>query len=105
MNGNTRQARQIQEAINHILFTYWDPIGMNDALPKDEYQAYVAEVYRALVNGTSENGLVSLLTSIENESIGLRAPLARKEEAARRLCVLKFDSGLKATPPKGSSPR
>lgn len=88
MDGNTRRARQIHEAISHILFTYWDPIGMNDALPNDEYDAYVGEVYGALVHGKSEKGLVNLLTSIENESIRLRAPLARKEEAARRLCAL-----------------
>jgi len=80
MDQRTRQARQIYGAINEILFTYWDPIGMNDVLPKDEYESYVGEVYRALANGKSEAGLVRLLTSIENESIGLRAPLGRKTE-------------------------
>ena len=88
MDSKARQARQIYSAINDILFTYWDPIGINDVAPKDEYEAYVADVYRALVNGKSERGLVSLLTSIENKSIGLRAPLRRKTEAARRLRAL-----------------
>lgn len=85
MDRRTRRARQSHSAINEILFTYWNPIGMNDALPKDEYQAYVADVYRALVNGKSEWGLVSVLTAIENEKIGVRAPQKRKAEAARRL--------------------
>jgi hypothetical protein len=88
MDHKARQARQIYSAINQILFTYWDPIGINDVAPKDEYEAYVADVYRALVNGKSERGLVGLLTSIENKSIGLRAPLSRKTEAARRLRAL-----------------
>jgi hypothetical protein len=88
MDHGARQARQIYSAINEILFTYWDPIGMNEALPKDEYEAYVADVYRALVNGKSEWGLVKLLTSIENEKIGVRAPQKRKAEAARRLRAL-----------------
>jgi hypothetical protein len=94
MERRSRQARQILSAINEILHSYWDPIGMNDVLPKDEYEAYVGEIYRALVNGKSEEGLVGLLTSIENKSIGLRAPLARKEEAARRLLALKVRPSL-----------
>ena len=61
---------------------------MNDALPRDEYEGYVADVYRALVNGKSEAGLVELLTAIENERIGLRASLKQKTEAARRLRAL-----------------
>jgi len=90
MDLRTRQARQICSAINEILFTFWDPIGMNDVLPNDEYEAYVGEVYRALVNGKSEAGLVKLLTAIENRSIGLRAPQKRKAEAARRLRALEI---------------
>ena len=74
--------------INEILFTYWDPIGMNEVIPRDEYEAYVGTVYRALANGVSEFGIVKLLTTIENERIGVRAPTKRKREAARRLCSL-----------------
>ena len=88
MDRRARQARQIHSAINDILFEYWDPIGMNEALPRDEYEAYVADVYRALVNGKSEAGLVQLLTTMENERIGLRASLEQKTEAARRLRAL-----------------
>ena len=88
MDLRARRARQILSAINDILFEYWDPIGMNDALPRDEYEGYVADVYRALVNGKSEAGLVELLTAIENERIGLRASLKQKTEAARRLRAL-----------------
>ena len=88
MDSRSRKAREIYSAINDILHSHWDPIGMNEALPKDEYEAYVGTVYRALVNGQSEFSLISLLTSIENDSIGLRAPLNRKKEAVRRLLAL-----------------
>lgn len=78
MDHKRRTVRHVYEEINKILFTYWDPIGMNDVLPKDEYEAYVGAVYGALANGTSEEGLVRLLTSLENEMIGLRAPVGEK---------------------------
>ena len=90
MDRRARQARRIYSAINEILHTYWDPIGMNDALPKDEYEGYVGVVYRALADGKSEAGLVSLLTTLENNSLGLRSPWQRKREAARRLAALNI---------------
>jgi hypothetical protein len=98
MDRRARQARQIYSTINEILHTYWDPIGMNDALPKDEYEGYVGVVYRALADGKSETELVSLLTTLENKAIGLRAPWQDKREAARRLVALD----IKLTHPKGA---
>ena len=88
MDNRSRRAREIYSAINDILYSYWDPIGMRGALPKDEYEAYVGKVYRALVDGKSEFGLIRLLTSMENNSLGVRAPMSRKTEAARRLLAL-----------------
>jgi hypothetical protein len=85
MDGKAQQARRIYSEINDILFTYWDPIGISAVAPKDEYEAYVADVYRALANDKSERALVRLLTTIENQRIGLRAPVGRKTDAARRL--------------------
>lgn len=88
MDDKNIRARQIQKEISEILFEFWDPIGLNDALPRGEYDAYVGRVYRALSDGKGELGVVRLLTDIENTYIGCRASYAQKQEAAKRLCAL-----------------
>lgn len=93
MDDRTRRAREIYSAINDILYAYWDPIGFGEALPKDEYEGYVGVVYRAIADGKSEQELVALLTDLENERIGLRAPWPQKVEAARRLAALNIKVG------------
>jgi hypothetical protein len=88
MDRRSRQARRIYSAINEILHTHWDPIGFNEALPKDEYESYVAAVYRALADGKSEAELVSLLAKLEDDAIGLGTPWPQKRDVARRLLAL-----------------
>jgi len=88
MDANNSRARQIQKEISEILFEFWDPIGFKEVLPRDEYDAYVGKVYRALFDGKGELGVVRLLTDLENSYIGCRASYAQKQEAAKRLCAL-----------------
>jgi hypothetical protein len=87
MKPSSKAARRIQSEINEVLFQYWDPIGLNGALPKDEYARYVAAVYRALADGAGEFQIIRLLTDLEPK-IGCQASIAKRREAARRLCAL-----------------
>ncbi len=54
MNELSKKAIKIQESIRHILFYDWDPIGINDLAPDDEYDSYVGGIYRLLASGASE---------------------------------------------------
>lgn len=56
-------------------------------MPKDEYEAYAGPVYRALMIGKRAAQIVELLTEMQGH-IGCRATMARKRQAARRLCAL-----------------
>ena len=87
MNRRSKDARGIQDAINRILFESWDPIGLNEVLPEDEYNSYVGPVYRALANGAGEAEIISLLTELESQ-IGCRARWPDKRKAAMQLCAL-----------------
>ena len=87
MKPRAKASRQVQSEINEILCRHWDPLDLSDALPKDEYQGYVGAVYRALVNGEGVFRIVRLLAELESK-IGCQSPIARKREAARRLCAL-----------------
>jgi len=76
--------------ISAILLESWDPKGINDVAPHDEYAPYAADLYLALIAGHTELGLIDLLTSLEENRIGHSAPLDRKVTTARRLLTLNL---------------
>jgi hypothetical protein len=85
-----QRASEIQDSIRRVLFRDWDPIGANDN-PKlsDEYDAYVAPVYRILVGSRSEEELIAFLQKTEHDQIGLKsAPAEQLRGVARRLLAL-----------------
>jgi hypothetical protein len=68
------QALEIQDAIRNVLYNDWDPLGINDyPSTQDEYDAYIAPVYRILVGNRSTEELVKTLTRIARDEIGVPA--------------------------------
>jgi hypothetical protein len=66
------RAREIQDSIRVVLRRDWDPLGIQDvAEAQDEYDSYVAGVYRLLASGASENQLIDHLQQIETVAMGL----------------------------------
>ena len=63
-----RRAAEIRDSIRHVLFENWDPIGVNEN-PKlsDEYDSYVAPIYRLLTGSRSEDELVAYLRTLEQQ--------------------------------------
>src|SRR5437899_1449342 len=54
MEDRERRAREIQEAIRHVLLHEWDPLGVSQCPEaQDEYDSYVSGVYRLLASGAS----------------------------------------------------
>ena len=85
-----QRGADIQNSIRQVLFRDWDPIGVNDN-PKlgDEYDAYVAPVYRILVWSRSEEELIAFLQKTEHDQIGLKsAPAEQLRGVARKLLAL-----------------
>ena len=86
-----RRGAEIQDGIRQILFDEWAPLGMNNELPSDEYDCCMAPVYRALVDGASEEQLVFLLSSLEPHfGCTRRTAHVAKRNTARRLCSLNI---------------
>jgi len=84
-----KRATEIQDSIRQILFREWDPIGLCDYGPKDEYDSYIAPVYRILAGSRSEDDLIDFLHRTESETIGM--PGGRREtlyQVARKLLTL-----------------
>src|SRR5262245_31071428 len=65
------RAAQIQDSIRQVLLRDWNPIGCGDPLPEDEYDRYIAPVYRILVGSRSEQELIDLLFHTERDTIGV----------------------------------
>ena len=68
-DSKANRAREIQESIRQLLYRDWNPIGFD--VPEDEYDSYIAPVYRVLTGSRSEEELIELLFRIEQDIIGL----------------------------------
>jgi hypothetical protein len=88
----TRQERalQIQNSIRQILFYDWDPIGISkDSTWDDEYDAYIAPIYRILVGTRSEDEIVNRLLQMERDSMhGAREEREALRPVAQKLLEL-----------------
>lgn len=81
-----QRAADIQHSIRQVLFRDWDPIEVNtNPELADEYDSYLAPVYRILTGSRSEDDLMELLYRIEHDQIGTGCespeqlrPVARK---------------------------
>jgi hypothetical protein len=69
-DSREKRAAEIQNAIRHILYYDWNPIGFG-SLPLDEYDSYIAPVYRILASSRSEKELINFLAETECDTIGL----------------------------------
>lgn len=63
----------ISEAIRQVLAQDWDPIGVmaDPEWPRDEYDAYIGEIYRYLARGESVEFIARHLCFIEEKMMGL----------------------------------
>ena len=88
MDDRARRSREIQDAIGRILYTDWNPIGVED-LPSDEYDGYAGGVYRLLASGAGCEQVAEHLAQLERDSFGsAQATAERSLTAAITLCEL-----------------
>jgi hypothetical protein len=57
--------------IDDILWFDWDPIGINDIAPRDEYQSYVPEIFGLIKSKTDKKGIADRLYKLETETMGM----------------------------------
>jgi len=70
-DSREKRAAEIQDAIRQILLHDWDPIGTAGIGPDDEYDSYIAPVYRILASSRSEQDLIEFLFRTERDFIGV----------------------------------
>jgi len=57
--------------IDVILWSDWDPIGINDLAPRDEYQGYVPEIIGLLKANADRQEVADRLHKLETENMGM----------------------------------
>ena len=67
----TREQKEIFKSVDEILWNEWDPIGVNNVAPRDEYQSYVPEIFSFLIQNRTDKEIADRLSKIENETIGV----------------------------------
>ena len=53
--------KALYKSVDEILWNDWDPIGVNDIAPRDEYQSYVPEIFSMLIHNKTEKEIAARL--------------------------------------------
>jgi len=79
----------LYEQINEILWNDWDPIGIKDIAPHDEYSGYTTTIYRLKTNGVDKETIANTLNQIETDTIGLTGNMETCLQVAEKIIKLK----------------
>jgi hypothetical protein len=83
-----KQTREHLAAVDEVLWTVWDPIGVND-IPeaRDEYSCYAPQVLELLQSGASDEAIERHLASLARDDMALRR--ANPEHDRRTVAALR----------------
>lgn len=89
-DSKVKRAAEIQDSIRQVLFLYWDPFDVNyNPKLQDEYDSYIAPIYRILVGSRSEDELILYLHQTESQTPDMSCDSReRLRPVARRLLEL-----------------
>jgi hypothetical protein len=77
---------KLYKAIDEILWSDWDPIGVNDcAEARDEYQSYLPHIFRLTMEGADAYRISASLISTIETNIGLGADKDHNQKIAAKI--------------------
>jgi hypothetical protein len=75
-------SRAFRRNIGRILLEQWDPIGVADEpMAADEYEDYVFEVFRLLLDGAPASTIATHLADIERARMGMEGVTSPRHHA------------------------
>lgn len=86
--GSRLPGIETRAAIERVLLHEWDPIGIADCGPPDEYSLYAAALMGMLVRGADASLLEDALLRFERDAMGLEGNVARARRIADWLTLL-----------------
>ena len=81
--------KELYKKVDEILWNDWDPIGINDCGPDDEYQGYVPSIVKLLEGGADEIKITKFLHHHANVSMGLSTKIEAHKLVAEKLKDLR----------------
>lgn len=79
---------ELLQRVDEVLYYLWDPLGVaREPLSRQEYSAFVSDVFAALLDDADEQRLMELLLLLETEFLGL----APRPSQARRIAEVLVD--------------
>lgn len=79
--------------IDDILWYDWDPIGVNDIAPRDEYQSYVPGIFDLIKAKAGKEEIANWLFSIETGNMGLGSAPEKCLSVAEKIINASFAKG------------
>jgi len=84
-NLNAAKDFLLYKKIDDILWFDWDPIGINDMAPRDEYQGYVPEIFNLKKSGADRQEIAIRLLKLETENMGMSGTLENCLRTAEKI--------------------
>jgi len=89
MNSHLHDAQFLQQKIKNVLLKEWDPIGIGDSPEaQDEYDAYIAFVYKLIIQRKPEHEIFDYLWWAETDCMGLIGDKQKTLAIVHKLCKL-----------------
>ena len=85
----TSEEREIYKAINDILYNDWDPIGINNHAPENEYQTYTSIIFSLFIRGADIDAIADKLHEIETSIIGVSGSFNHCKKIAGKIVNLR----------------
>ncbi|MBE9597881.1 hypothetical protein [Pedobacter sp. MC2016-24] len=88
------KAREIllYQQIDDILWYDWDPIGINDMAPSDEYQSYTPQIFGLVKSNTDRMFIAKTLFKIETYNMGLAGNIEKCLRIADKILAIDMEN-------------
>jgi hypothetical protein len=78
----------IYQQIDDVLWYDWDPIGINDMAPRDEYQSYTPQIFNLVKSDTDRMLIAKTLSKIETYNMGLAGNIEKCLKIADKILAI-----------------
>ena len=85
----TPEQVEMYKTIDDILWSDWDPIGINKIGVRDEYNSYLPQVYQLKVGGATEMEIAKYLDEVVTERMGMESNMEFNKKIAEKIFALK----------------
>ena len=80
--------RKLFKSIDEILWKDWDPLDLNGAVPKDEYQNYTPAIFKLKLMGADVDTIAHQLQEFEQNAMGLSHATGKAFKVATQIHAL-----------------